>query len=191
MPPLTPKKRTTNLKTKNNQNWLKIKLYGSLTTKKLKKTHSSRLVGGADTGTRGEEGWRQGSGWQSEQPHICVQINQEEQLGSETDCATQVSTVGKYSLKTYDWKNLWGLRQREKLPALQESSLERSTRSYNLKNPPNWKSAPEGPNLLVGSWRSDIKLAESWTSCTVPSLPTPPLTVSQHSDVGCPTLANT
>ena len=51
MPPHTTKGRaTTNLKTKNNQNWKKIKLYGSLTTKKLKKKHSSRLVGGAETG---------------------------------------------------------------------------------------------------------------------------------------------
>ena len=46
MLPNTTKRRTTNLKTKNNQNCQKIELYGSLTTKKLKKKHSSRLVGG-------------------------------------------------------------------------------------------------------------------------------------------------
>ena len=39
MPPHTTKRRTTtNLKTKNNQNGQKIELYGSLTTKELKKT---------------------------------------------------------------------------------------------------------------------------------------------------------
>ena len=49
MPPHTTKGRaTTNLKTKTKQNWKKIKLYGSLTTKKLKKKHSSRPVGGTE-----------------------------------------------------------------------------------------------------------------------------------------------
>ena len=38
----------TNLKMKNNQKWQKIKLYGSLTTKELKKKHSSRLLGKAE-----------------------------------------------------------------------------------------------------------------------------------------------
>ena len=43
-PPHTTKRRiTTNLKTKNNQNCQKIKLYGSPTTNELKK-HSFRLV---------------------------------------------------------------------------------------------------------------------------------------------------
>ena len=44
--PLTTKRKTTNLKTKNNQNCQKAKLCGSLTTKELKKKHSFRLVGG-------------------------------------------------------------------------------------------------------------------------------------------------
>ena len=51
MPPHTSKRTTTNLKIKNNQNCEKIELYGSLTTKKLKKKHSSRPVGGAETGS--------------------------------------------------------------------------------------------------------------------------------------------
>ena len=47
VPPPTTKTRTkTNLKTKNNQNYQKIELYGSLTTKELKKIHSFRPVGG-------------------------------------------------------------------------------------------------------------------------------------------------
>ena len=53
--PCTTKRRaTTNLKTKNNQNCQKIELYGSLTTKELKK-HSSRLVGGTEMGSLGRE----------------------------------------------------------------------------------------------------------------------------------------
>ena len=96
----TKRRTTTNLKTKNNQNCQKIKLYGSLTTKELKKK-LSRLVGGAE-GKRvkvaaagpGHLG-RRGSGWQSGWSHICVRMNWEEPLGSETDCTTQGSSVGK------------------------------------------------------------------------------------------------
>ena len=66
MPPHTTKRRTTtNLKTKNNQNRQKIELYGSLTTKELKKKHSSRAVGGVETGSRGREDSEPGSGWRT------------------------------------------------------------------------------------------------------------------------------
>ena len=52
LPPHTTKRRTiANLKTKNNHNCQKTKLYGSPTTKELKKKHSSRLVGGAERGS--------------------------------------------------------------------------------------------------------------------------------------------
>ena len=52
VPPRTTKRRTTtNLKTKNNQNCQKIKLYGGQTTKELKKMDSSRQVGRVETGS--------------------------------------------------------------------------------------------------------------------------------------------
>ena len=54
-PRTTRRRTTTNLKTKNNQNCQKIKLYGSLTTKEFKKKHSPRLVGGVEIGTWGRE----------------------------------------------------------------------------------------------------------------------------------------
>ena len=57
LPPHTAKRRTTtNLKTKNNQYCQKNKLYGSPTTKKLKKKHSFKLVQGAKMGSRGQRG---------------------------------------------------------------------------------------------------------------------------------------
>ena len=59
----TKNRTTTNLKTKNNQNCQKIKLYGSLMTKELKKKHSSVLVGGAEMGSWGREDSQQGGGW--------------------------------------------------------------------------------------------------------------------------------
>ena len=68
MPPRTTKRgKTTNLKTKHNQNCQKIKLYGSATTKELNKKHSSRLVGGAETGGWGGEDEWQGGGWRTRQ----------------------------------------------------------------------------------------------------------------------------
>ena len=106
-------KRTTNLKIKGNQNCQKIKLYGSPTTKELKKKHSFRLVGGVEMGSQGGKEAQQGRDWQ----------------GSETDHSTQGSSVGKESLKISGYKNLWGLQWREKLPASQESLLERPTGS--------------------------------------------------------------
>ena len=64
LPPCTTRRRTTkNLKTKNNQNCQKIKLYGGPTTKEFKKTHSARPVGGAERGSCGEEDLQQGGGW--------------------------------------------------------------------------------------------------------------------------------
>ena len=55
MAPCTTKRSTTtHLKTKNNQNCQKIELYGSPTTKELKKNHSSRSVGGAEMCSQAE-----------------------------------------------------------------------------------------------------------------------------------------
>ena len=78
LPPHTTKSRTTtNLKTKNYQNCQKIKLHGSLTTKELKKKHSFRPVGRAETGSqvermcgKVEDQGRQG--WWLAVPHSCV-----------------------------------------------------------------------------------------------------------------------
>ena len=56
LPCTTKRRKTTNLKTKNNQNCQKIKLHGSPKTKELKKKHSSSLVGGVETGSQGRLG---------------------------------------------------------------------------------------------------------------------------------------
>ena len=63
VPPCTTKRRTTtNLKAKNNHNCQKIKLYGSLTAKELKKKHSSIPVGGTEMGSwEGEDTGQGGS----------------------------------------------------------------------------------------------------------------------------------
>ena len=116
LPCTTQRRLTTSLKTKNNQNCQKIELCGSPTTKVLNTKYSSRLVGGAETDSWGTEDVQQDGGWQSGQSHIRLWINQEEQLGSETDHATQGSSAGQIKPQTSGCKNLWGLQQQEKLP---------------------------------------------------------------------------
>ena len=59
------------------------------------------------------------------------------------------------------------------------------------QNPPTQESAPEGPNLIMGSGGGDWKLAESGASGTVPSQTPPPYTVSQPRKVGFPAMVNT
>ena len=55
-------------------------------------------------------------------------------------------------------------------------------------NPPTQESAPEGPNLLVGSRGSERKLAKGQASTIVPSLAPPPHTATQRSNsvLPCP-----
>ena len=65
LPPHATERRTTNLKIKNNQNYQKIKLYASLTTKELKKKHPFRWVGGVEMGSGGGEDTQQGSSWRT------------------------------------------------------------------------------------------------------------------------------
>ena len=62
------KKDNKNLKTKNNQNCQKIELYGSLTTKEIKKKHLSRPETFIQRGRDGQlsrEDSRQGGGWRT------------------------------------------------------------------------------------------------------------------------------
>ena len=98
LPPRTTKRRTTtNLKTKKKktQNCQKTEVYESRTTKELKKKQSFRQVGGTEMGGWGREDRWQGGGWRTRRSNICVWINQEEQLGSETDHTAQGSSMGK------------------------------------------------------------------------------------------------
>ena len=102
-------------------------MYGSPTTKELKKKHSSRLVGGAEMGSWAERTCSKvvagGQGWTR------LQLVSKEATGRPgKHCTTQSSTVGKSSLKPLIEDTHGGLKQQqEKLPASQESSLERPT----------------------------------------------------------------
>ena len=139
LPPHTTKRRTTtNLKIKNNQNCQKIKLYRSLTTKELKKKHSPRPVGGVETsswaeGTLGKvvaggPGEGAAAGRLGGPTFTCGQTRRNNWGMRQT---IQSRVPGReIRPQTSDCKHLWGLRrQQEKLPASQESSLERPTGS--------------------------------------------------------------
>ena len=59
------KKDNNKLKNKYQPEVPDTEAYGSLTTKELKKKHSSRPVGGVETGSQGREDTWQDSGWRT------------------------------------------------------------------------------------------------------------------------------
>ena len=163
-----------NLKTKNNQNCQKIKLCGSLTTKELKKKHSFGPIGGVQTGSWDGKNAQQGDSWRTGAGKV---------LGGRSDSATQLLTDWwSHICVQINGKNSWGARQtaQPRFPAQENKvsvslatktcggySCGRSSqpqRRVFWRNPhgpktytnsPTWESAPEGPNLLVGSRESD------------------------------------
>ena len=107
VPPDTTKRRTTNLKTKNNQNCSENRTVWKSDNQGDKEetfTQTGRRdrdgqLGGEDTGQGG--GWWiwRGGRLQTGRSHIQVLKNREQQPGSETDHITQGSNTGKSSLK--------------------------------------------------------------------------------------------
>ena len=102
----------------------------------------------------GEDTW-QGGGWQTGHSHICMQINQEKLLGSETDHTTQGSSMRKESLKTSGCKNLGGCGSGRNSQSHRRVHWRDPQGPRTYTKPPTQESAPEGPNLLVGSRGSD------------------------------------
>ena len=154
LPHTTKRRTTTSLKTKNNQNCQKIELYGSLTTRNLKKC-SSRLIGGTETGSQGGDGLgRRGCGWWMGQTrsHTRVWINWEKQLGSETDHTTQGSKAqGNKASKPVAVNASGGCGSRRNSQTHRRDCWRGPLGPRMYTNPPTWESAPEGLNLLVGS----------------------------------------
>ena len=100
----------------------------------------------------------QGSGWQTRWSHICVQINLEEQRGSETYHATLGLQRREIKPQTTNWKPLggWSSSRRNSQPRRTVHWREpQGPRMYT--NPPTSESAPQSPTLLVGSGESDWK----------------------------------
>ena len=135
-------------------------MYGSLTTKELKKKkHSSRQVGGAETGSWSERTCgKVAARGHSSLTFACGQTGRNNG-GARWTTHPGVPVKENRASKPLTEKKLWGLRPQEKLPASQESSLEGPTGSQNIYKPTTQESAPEEPNLLMGSRGGDWKLA--------------------------------
>ncbi|KAF6095114.1 hypothetical protein HJG60_012086 [Phyllostomus discolor] len=124
-----------NIKTNNTQNCQKIELYGSLTTKDLKKSPSSRWVGGAEMETRwrGEEVWREVvRQWWQWNAHgeslihvwwikICQDTLGVSDPSPRPDCIVQYSSTRKMNLHNSGCKNQWGLKQWENTARFSEN----------------------------------------------------------------------
>ena len=196
------RRTTTNLKTKNNQNWQKIELYGSPTTKELKKKHSYRLVWGVEMGSWVERTWGK----------------------------VEAGELGQARWRLEDWVVLrscadtlggtTGERYRPRNPGFQCGEIK--PESLWLKAPVGVEAAARGTPRLTGEfigkthrvlehtqthppgnqhWKGTIwlwvagEVTENWqrarASAPVTSQTPFPHTASQGSNTGCPALVNT
>ena len=176
-----------------NQNCQKIKLHGSPTTKKLKKKHLPRLVGGTETGNWGGED-RVGRSRLADQvvPHSHV-----DKLGRTTGEQDKPRNPG-FQHREIKPQNLWLKKPVGIVVARETSSLTgksvgeahgilEHTQAHLPRNS-TWKDCFPTLNLLMGSEGSDRKWSKSQASGTVPSLTPPPQTVLYSSKEGCPAL---
>ena len=154
---MSKRRTTTNLKTKNNQNWQKIELYGNPITEELKKKYLPRPVGGQ----RWAAWWRGLTARQHLEDRV-VPPSWADKLGGTTgewDRPTTQGSSREMKSQTSDWKHLWGLRQQQaKLPASQESSLERPTGSQNIHkiaHPPSTGNQHQKGPICLGRGGSD------------------------------------
>ena len=150
----TTRRTTTNWKTKNKQNCQNIELYGSQTTKELKK-HSSRPVGGVETRSQGgvaARGPRQAR-WQLADQTAPIYMWKTGRNNWRIRQTTQprVPARGNKASKSLAVKSYGGCSSRSNSQPHRKVSWKdpRGPRTYT--NPPTQESAPEGPNLLVGT----------------------------------------
>ena len=164
MPPRTTKRRTTtNVKTKNNQNCQKIELYGSPTTKELKKKLSSRLVGGVGMAARvmrtsgkvaaGGLG-RVAAGEVGDPAFVCGKTRKNNQ-GVREITQSRVPVWGNKASKSLTEKTCGDCGGRRNSQLLRRVCWRDPQGPRMCTKPPTWESAPEGPSLLVGSGESD------------------------------------
>ena len=192
LPPCTTKRRTTtNLKTKINPNWQKIELYVSLTTKELKKKHSSRLVGGAEIDSQGRRGlWERQWLVEWAVPHLCI-----DKPGGTTGEPDRLHNPG-FQCREIKPQNLWlktsvGVAVVGETPSLTGEFIGEIHKVLeHTQNHPPRNQHQKGPICL---WVV-VEVTESqWRTEQVvlfPLRPPPQRTAPQCREVGCPTLGN-
>ena len=159
-------------------------MYGSPTTKELKKKHSSRPVGGTETGSRAERTYSKAAAGGPGQARRCIVEWVVPYSCADNSGGTNGEQYRPWNPGLQHWGNKalkpltentcggWGSSGRN-------SQTHRTVcwrdpqvpRMYT--NPLTQESAPEGLDFLVGSGESDWKPAESWASGIVPSLTLP------------------
>ena len=103
MPPCTTETRTTTNLNKTPQELTENRTIWKSDNQEVKEETFIQTGRRGGVGQSGGEDSKQGGSWrtrqggslQTGQSHICVQINQEEQLGTETGRTTQGSSTGK------------------------------------------------------------------------------------------------
>ena len=156
MPPCTTKRRTTtNLKTEKDPELPENRTVRKSDNQGFKEETFIQLGRRSGEGKLGQRGCVQGSGWQTKWSHICMHVNQEEQLGSETDCKPRVPAPGNKASKPQAVKTRGNLGSgRNSQPHRRVCWRDpQGPRMYT--SPHTWELAPERPNLLVGSEGSD------------------------------------
>ena len=190
-------KKDNNLNTKK-QNWQKIQLPGSLTTKEIKKKHSYRPVGGVEMGSQGREDSQQGSGWWTQRGGSWwsgwslnrVWINWEETGERDRSCNPGLQR-GEIKPQTSDWKCPWGWGDSRRDSQSHKRGRWRDQQGPRVcTSPPTREPAPEGPNLIVGS-REWLKPSGEWSRRHCSLSAPPPRTASQCSHQHDPAPENT
>ena len=158
-----PKEGQQQIKKTKIKNCQKIELYGSLTTKELKKKHSSRLVGGVETGSQVERthskaaAGRPAKWWIVDWavPHSCA-----DKLGGTTGEVRQtaqprVPARGNKDSKPLTENTCGGCGSKRNSQPHRRVCWRDPQGSRRYTKPLTWELVGEGPNLLVGSVESD------------------------------------
>ena len=134
LPPHTTKRRTTNLKTKKQWELPENRTVWKSDTQGVKE---ETFIQTDRRGRDGQPGWKGlvARRWLEDQAVPHLRADKPEGTTGEWDRPHSPGLQhGEIKPQTSEWKN-WGLWQWEKLPASQESPLERPTGSWNVHKP--------------------------------------------------------
>ena len=168
VPPCTIKRGTaTNLKTKNSQNCQKILTVWKSDNQGVKEETFIQ------TGRRGrDELPGRARQWLEDQvvPHLCA-----DKPGGTSGEHPRVPVRGNKASKSLTGKTCGGCSHERNSQTPRRVRWRDPPGPRMYTNLPTWESAPEGPNLLVGSRGHDRKPAYSTASGIVPSLTPSPI----------------